>query len=228
MRRIAALMLLALAAPCAAQVQPQPGQGDPRIQSVDYDPEQVVTLQIAAGYQLTVEFAPDERIESIAVGDSGAWLVTPNKRGDHLFIKAAQSGVTTNLTVVTDARSYLFELVPGYGGMTAYAVRFRYPAAALAQLAEIAPAEAGRYRLSGAKSLRPSAIDDDGAKTFIVWPEGKPLPAVFAAGAGGEETVVNGGMRDGRYVLDTVTDRLVFRLGKQVAGAVRVPQRGQR
>ena len=44
-----------------------------------YDPQQVVLLQVAAGYQLTLAFAPDERIESVAVGDSGAWQVTPNR-----------------------------------------------------------------------------------------------------------------------------------------------------
>jgi type IV secretion system protein VirB9 len=112
---LSALLGLLLAMPAAAQVRPEPGPGDPRIQSVLYDANQVVQIQAATGYQVTVEFAQDERIENIAVGDSGAWQITPNKRGDHLFIKAVGQGVTTNLTVVTDARTYVFELAPLFG-----------------------------------------------------------------------------------------------------------------
>ena len=69
------LALALLAAPLAAQVQPRPAGGDPRIQVVDYNDDQVVQLQATPGYQLTVEFGPDEQIESVAVGDSAAWQV---------------------------------------------------------------------------------------------------------------------------------------------------------
>ncbi len=145
--RIAAF-LIALSIPVAAvaQVRPTPGPGDPRIQSVLYDANQVVQLQVASGYQLAIEFAPDERIENVAVGESSAWQVTPNKRGDRLFIKAVQPGVTTNLTVVTDARSYVFELQPMFGPLPdmAYTVRFTYPVAAAAAVAAVPVAEEGR------------------------------------------------------------------------------------
>lgn len=223
--------LIALAAllpmPAAAQIRPEPGPGDPRIQSVLYDADQVVQLQVATGYQLSVEFSPDERIENVAVGDSGAWLATPNKRGDRLFIKAVQSGVSTNLTVVTDARSYSFELQPLYGPLPtmAYTVRFRYPAPAVATIADKAAADTGRYKLGGAKALRPSAIDDDGAKTYIVWDADQTLPAVFAIDSHGKEVLVDGVVRDGRYVIDSVANKLLFRIDKQVADAVRIPAR---
>lgn len=222
-----ALFLLALLLPAAAtaQLRPTPGPGDPRIQSVAYDTNQVVQLQVATGFQLTVEFAPDERIENVAIGDSGAWQVTPNKRGDHLFIKAVQQGVTTNLTVVTDARSYSFELLPLYGPLPdmAYTVRFTYPAPAVATVAD-APAAAapGRYKLSGSRAIRPTEIDDDGLKTYIVWPPEKPLPAIFAIDEKGHEMLVDGAMRDGQYVIDSVKPKLLFRLDREVASAVRV------
>ncbi len=116
---------LALLAPVAAngQVMPKPGPGDPRVQSVEYNPDQVVILQASLGYQMSVEFAPDERIENVAIGDSGAWQATPNRRGDRLFIKPVQGGVATNMVVVTDARTYAFELRPAAGDM-AFTVRF--------------------------------------------------------------------------------------------------------
>ena len=228
-----ALFLLALLMPVAAtaQVRPKPGPGDPRIQSVLYDTNQVVQLQVATGYQLTIEFALDERIENVAVGDSGAWQITPNKRGDHLFIKALQSGVTTNLTVVTDARSYMFDLLPLYGPLPdmAYTVRFTYPPTAVATLADATPPmEPGRYRLGGTRAIRPSQIDDDGEKTYIVWPADKPLPAVFAIDEKGREMLVDGYMREGQYVIDSVKPKLLFRLDKDLATAVRVKPKAKR
>ncbi len=232
--RPAILFMLALlvAAPLAAQVQPQPGTGDPRVQTVDYDADQVVAIQGAPGYQVTIELGSDEHIENVALGDSGAWQATPNRRGDHIFVKPLQAGVPTNMTVVTDVRVYLFDLVPVYGpdaGM-AYTVRFRYPTPGGEATEEVAEAELveGRYRLSGTRALRPSRISDDGLHTYIEWPRDRALPAVYAVDGSGRESLVNGMMRDDLFVIDAVVPRLVFRIDRQVARAVRVAQRRER
>jgi len=222
------LLGLLLASPAVAQMRPEPGPGDPRIQSVLYDANQVVQIQAATGYQVTVEFAPDERIENVAVGDSGAWQITPNKRGDHLFIKALGQGVTTNLTVVTDARTYAFELSPLFGPLPtmAYTIRFRYATpAAVTVVPNDAAATSGRYKLSGDKALRPAAIDDDGVHTYIAWGPDQTLPAIFAIDDKGNEMLVNGMTREGRFVIDAVANKLVFRIDRQTATAVRVPQK---
>jgi type IV secretion system protein VirB9 len=223
---LAALIALAPAA-LSAQVHPTAGSGDPRIQNVLYDADQVVQLQGTPGYQIDVEFAADEAIENVAVGDSAAWQVTPNRRGDHLFVKNLISGVTTNMTVVTSARTYYFELAPLSGGEMAYNVRFRYPNAQAA--AEETPANIeGRYRLSGAQALRPSRIADDGVHTYIEWPHEASLPAVYALNNQGQETLVNGGMREGLFVIDGISQRLVFRIDSEVARADRVSPRASR
>lgn len=215
----------------AAQVLPQPGVGDPRVQSVEYSPDQVVLLQAALGYQISLEFAPDERIENVALGDSGAWQATPNRRGDHLFVKPLQSGVATNMTVLTDSRLYTFELRPLSGPQRdmAYTVRFRYPGTAPSPVEGDAVATSdqppGRYRLSGERTIRPIGIDDDGAKTYIQWAPDVALPAVYSIDGKGREALLNGNMRDGIFVIDSVVTRLLFRVDRQVARAVRVPQR---
>ena len=225
MRPRSILLALALiAVPLAAQVRPQaaPG-GDPRVQTVEYKADQVVSLDVAQGYQLMLEFAPDERIESVAVGDSAAWQVTPNRTGDRVFVKPLQA-LPSNLTVVTSARIYAFELNPLFGPSPemAYVVRFTYPAAT-AELAVDAPATvAGRYRLSGARALRPSRISDDGIHTYIEWPRDRALPAVYALDERGQESLVNGMMRDDLFVIDAVVSRLVFRIDSDVARAERV------
>lgn len=231
MKPIAALVLALAAAPLAAQVQPRAGDGDPRVQLVDYDADQVVQLQAAPGYQLTVQLGPDEQIENVAVGDSAAWQVTPNRRGDHLFVKPIQAGVSTNLTVVTSVRVYLFELLPlgGSAGDMAFTVRFRYPATGGADSAE-AEAEQiveGRYRVSGERSLRPSRISDDGRHTYIEWPRDRAIPAIYAVDARGQESLVNGMMRDDVFVVDSVAPRLLFRIDRHVARAQRVEPRAR-
>lgn len=228
MRWIAALCLFC-ATPAVAQVQPQPVGSDARIQMVDYDPDQVVTISAAQGYQVTLQFGADERIENVAVGDSGAWQVTANHRGDLLFVKPVQDGVTTNLTVATDARIYAFELAPAFGGAaTPYMIRFRYPTTvgdASGQVAEIGELT-GSYRVSGVRALRPTRIGDDGVRTYIEWPAHRPLPAVYTVDDQGREALVNGYMRDGLYVIDSVLQRLRFRIDQRVARAVRTTPQG--
>lgn len=224
----AALLVLALfAAPAMAQTRPAPGPGDPRLQTVAYDPNQVVQLEVAFGYQVTLVFAADERIENVAIGDGAAWQVTPNKRGDHVFVKAAQAGISTNLTIVTDVREYSFELIAtdAPSSSAAFVVRFTYPAPVETAVPVAVVAQAGRYRLSGARALRPAALDDDGIRTFIEWPAEVTLPAVFALDERGQEVLVDGYMRDGRFTIDGVRDRLVFRLDRKVARATRIPSR---
>ena len=227
MRAWLAFLALLLAAPLTAQVRPQAiAGGDPRVQTVEYKQDQVISLDVAPGYQLMLEFAPDERIESVAVGDSGAWQVTPNRAGDRVFVKALAS-LPSNLTVVTSARLYTFDLNPLFGpsGDMAYVVRFTYPGAT-ESLADAEPAAiAGRYRLSGARALRPSRISDDGQHTYIEWPRDRALPAVYALDERGRENLVNGMMRDDLFVIDAVVPRLVFRIDRDVARAERVAER---
>jgi type IV secretion system protein VirB9 len=213
-----------------AQVRPAPGEGDPRLQSIAYDPNQIVQLSVAQGYQLMVSFAPGEHIETIAVGDSAAWQVTANKRGDYLFIKSVQSADNSNLTVVTDARVYTFDLVRafGAGGDLPYAVRFTYPAPPQLSAAPPMDQNSYRYRVSGSRTIRPSALGNDGSTTIIEWPDKVAIPAIFRIDDDGQETLVNSEMQDGRFVIEGIQNRLVFRLDRLTARAERVPASGKR
>lgn len=208
-----------------SQVQSFTEGGNPSVRSIDYVQDQLVSLQSAPGYQLTVELAPDERIENVALGDSGAWQVSANKRGDRLFLKLVQPGVSTNMTVITDARLYVFELSPlpaPYPGM-AYVVRFHYPNEKEVGSDLIAHETAtSRYKVRGSRHLRPASIHDDGIRTYIEWSEEKAVPAVYAVSERGEEFLINGMMRSGRMVIDSTHPRLVFRVDDQKATAVRI------
>ncbi len=223
---IAGLALSVAAGPVCAQVRPSPGAGDPRIQTVDYDANQVVQIEAAAGYQVTVQFGADETIENVAVGDSAAWQVSANRNGGHLYLKPLQA-MPTNMTVVTNVRVYAFELVPLPGPTPdmAYTVRFNYPSApTLQQSAEAELILEGRYRLSGERSLRPSRISDDGLQTFVQFPRDAAIPAIYAVDERGNESLVNGMMRDDFFVIDAVSPRLIFRIDQHVARATRLQQ----
>jgi type IV secretion system protein VirB9 len=79
-------LLALLAAPVGAEVTPRSGNGDPHIQSVTYDPEQVVALHVAMGFALTLAFAADERIQTVTLGDAEGWSVQANHAADRLVI----------------------------------------------------------------------------------------------------------------------------------------------
>lgn len=224
MRRAAVILALLLPAGALADVTPAPGPGDPQIQTVEYSPDRIVRLETAPGYVLAIEFSPDERIETVAIGSNSGWQVTPNRRGNHLFIKQATGALDTNLTVITDARRYLFTLMPGYGAgaETPYSIRFSYPEIDTAPEVSVEAIHA-TYRLSGARALRPLQMSDDGQATSIIWSPELSLPAVYAVDVAGREVIVNGAMREGAFVIDAISPKYVFRLGSKRAVATRLP-----
>lgn len=211
------MIVLMTVGPTQAGVTPRPGPGDPRIQSVIYDTEQVVSLKVALGFQLTLEFATDDRIQSVAVGNAALWQATPNKTADRLFIKPMQGAAETNLTVVTDARTYVFDLHPAMASATTpYLVRILPPAPVATMLATD-EAQGALYAFRGARSLRPVTASDDGKTTTLVWSEATPLPAVYAIGPDGQERLINGAMREGALMIEGVAQQYVLRRGAQEA-----------
>ena len=220
-------LLLALALPATAQVRPMTGPGDPRLQTAVYDPNQVVQLAVAPGYQLTLVLEASEAVETVALGEAGGWQVTPSKRGDALFIKASGGARQTNMSVVTATRTYMFELIPATGPSNdvPYRVQFTYPQASQPP-AQVQVVEGdGRYRLSGRRAIQPSAMSDDGVRTYIEWAPDQALPAVFMLDDAGQEMPADGHVRDGRYTIDGIRQRYIFRLGRDIARASRIESR---
>lgn len=207
----------------SAQIRPQPGTGDPRLQSIDYRDNQIVQIFGAPGYQISIALAPDEQVQSIALGDSAGWQVSPTHSGDHLILKPLLAGANTNMTVVTDMRTYAFDLVSleGPASDMPYTISFRYSTPQPASVTVGKANSVGRYRISGDHSLRPAQIYDDEIHTYIDWPANAALPATYSLDERGQETLTSGAMRGGTYVIDSVNTRLVFRVDKQSARADR-------
>jgi len=170
-----------------------------------------------------VQFAPDERIETVTLGDSANWQVQTNKRADALVVKPLGPAPPTNLTVLSDGRSYNFALYSAYAGegVQPYFLSFTYPLAA-AEQPKSSP-QTGRYTLSGDKALWPVEMSDDGQFTRLRWADGAAMPAVYSADAWGNRALLNGVVRDGAYVVEGVFARLAFIAGGHGAKAKRLP-----
>ncbi len=170
-----AALALALSAPAAAQ--------DNRLQTLVFDENAVVRIDGKVKVQTTIKFAPDEVIENVAIGDSAAWQVQPNKAQTILFVKPLDPAARTNMTVVTDKRTYLFDLVASPRNSALYVLQFRYPelekAAEEARLAAIAEAEAQALRAAAdpvemAAASDPYAVNDPAQLNYTWATAGTP------------------------------------------------------
>ncbi|MBL6748931.1 MAG: P-type conjugative transfer protein VirB9 [Nevskia sp.] len=229
MRTTALLVLLLPLAATAAEL-PKAGPEDSRIRTVAYDPNQVVIIRGHYGFEQMVQLADDEKIESLSMGDSLAWQVAPNKGGNLFFLKPVEPDAHTNLAVVTNRRTYAFELVAvNLIKQTAemnYIVRFRYPqdeeARVQAQLADAAKQRQQEvvpdrqldpsawnldYSYQGKAELTPRHVFDDGTFTYFEFREGQDTPAIFLVGEDRKESLLNYHV-SGKYVV-------VERVGKQ-------------
>jgi type IV secretion system protein VirB9 len=162
MTRAGPLFRLTLSAAALALAVPAMA-GDARIQTRVYDEAAVVRIDGKVLVQTTIKFAPDEMIENVAIGDSTAWQVQPNKAQTILFVKPLEPAARTNMTVVTDKRTYLFDLVASPRNAALYVLQFRYPelekVAEEARLAAAAEAEAEALRAKADPSELAAARD---------------------------------------------------------------------
>lgn len=225
MRSAAGLALLWIS--LTAATLPRPGEVDPHIQRVLYDPEQVVSLHGALGWQIMIEFAPDERIENVSIGDSLAWQVTPNKRAKLLFLKPLLRNGSTNMTVVTSQRRYAFALSTGPRlPRTPWIVHFDIPRPIVETIPEPpAPPPVKlnfAYTRSGDPSVLPTLVWDDGRQTFFEFAEQSALPAIFAGGPGiKDEALVNVATRGRIQIVQQMGLRFILRSGTHVATVAR-------
>ncbi|WP_217430326.1 TrbG/VirB9 family P-type conjugative transfer protein, partial [Sphingomonas bacterium] len=80
------------------------------MRDVVYNKDNVTAIDATYGTSTMVELQPDEKIETLALGDSLAWKVEPNHKGDIIFVKPIDKNAQSNLNVVTDKRIYSFLL----------------------------------------------------------------------------------------------------------------------
>ncbi|QZH75777.1 MAG: TrbG/VirB9 family P-type conjugative transfer protein [Erythrobacter sp.] len=233
----AALLLASALLPVTALAQ-----DDPRLVERLYDPAEVVRIEGKTNVQTTIRFGDDEAIENVAIGDSTAWQVTPNRRANLLFVKPLAPRAATNMTVVTNRHTYLFDLVANPNARSPlYILTFTYPeepedattlaaadpaltpnavemSAASDDLAVLDPATLNyAWAGSGSAGLLPEVIYDNGEATFLTWPVGRAMPAILLKDHEGNEGPVNFAVRGDVIVLDLVPGEIILRSGEDEA-----------
>jgi type IV secretion system protein VirB9 len=108
----------------------EPITTDNRIKTYVYNENEVYPLVIFYGYQTSIEFAIGEELSTISIGDSYSWSINPI--GNRIFIKPLEENMHTNMTILTNKRSYQFDLFSkksdgDFDKELVYVMRFYYP-----------------------------------------------------------------------------------------------------
>lgn len=208
----------------------------------------------APGTVTDIELQPGEKLLAVASGDTARWTIGDTMSGSgegqrtHVLVKPFAAGLSTNLVITTDRRSYHVRLASTAGSAMA-AMRWTYPQdemlrvkAAAAAVEAAAPVASGlsvdqlhfNYAISGDRPVwRPLRAFDDGRQTFIEFPETIAVgeaPPLFTTGQDGKPELVNYRMRGRFYVVDRIFDAAELRLGlkkQQVVQIARVAETGR-
>lgn len=104
---LSAVIAMALAGTtfnAAALQAPKSSPYDFRIKTVVYNPVDLVRIDAVAGLFTHIVVSPDESYITHAFGDSAGWIFS--HKLNHYFVKPKTEMSDTNLTIVTDKRSY--------------------------------------------------------------------------------------------------------------------------
>ncbi|WP_286612109.1 TrbG/VirB9 family P-type conjugative transfer protein [Variovorax jilinensis] len=211
-------------APAQAAKSPNALVTDARVKQVAFDPNQVYEIVGTYGYQTAIEFGDDEAVKVVTLGDSIAWQTVPYQ--NRLFIKPVEANASTNLTVITDKRTYYFKLTSAKGSVgQTFLVRFVYPSRTMQFAPNGGGAEGGggsrgaeapgtirfgggntgrknvNYSTSGDRAAIPlTRAFDDGQFTYFQFDPDGEIPAIYTVGPDGTESIVNT-RREGAYLV---------------------------
>lgn len=242
MKKIMICLLIFLASQLVfADVVPQGAAKDSRVQTVVYEPDNVINIYTMIGRTTLIQLEDDERIEGeasgLGIGDSAAWAI--GVRGNNILLKPAAEMPTTNMTVITNKRTYLFSLLPARNNLpVTFILRFEYPdtrarleeemrqrqqraeEAAQAALAAFLPDTKSNinYWMWGNKELAPLYAWDDGRFTYFRFPDARSLPSITKLLPSGQEAIINMHIQGDTIIVHETAKIFYLRLGNAVLG----------
>lgn len=209
---------------------------DSRIRIMVYNPDDVFKFTGYYGYQASIELAKDEEVISISMGDTTAWQLVP--AGYRIFIKPIEQDATTNMTLITNKRTYFFEL---YAEETTdirdpdmvFNVKFIYPdeeegddirtfTKTTTGGPDLTKPESLNflYSISGNEEIAPIKIFDDGEFTYLQFRDkNNEIPAIFAVDDDLRESMVNFHLdpkNNNLIIVEQIFKKLTLRAGKKI------------
>lgn len=222
---------------------PTTGSQDNRVRFINYQPYNITRIIGSIRSSVQVEFASDEQIEHVALGNSIAWEVAP--AGNILFLKPRESQPLTNLSVVTTRRngsnrSYQMELIVREGRVDAgentyFYVKYRYPGdeaerrrhqeSLHKQIAQNSQADKvlelheqfgprnWRYTAQGSAALEPHAVFDNGRLTTFSFSGNQQMPAIYIENSDGTESLVPKTVEGDLVIVHAISKKFILRSG---------------
>ena len=209
----------------------------------------------APGLVTDIALQPGETLVAVASGDTTRWVIGDTTSGGegsgdkeakrtHILVKPFSAGLTTNLVITTNRRTYHLRLAST--AATAMAgISWTYPQddlIALKRQAEAARAAAPvasgldiaalnfDYAISGDRPpWRPLRAFDDGRQTYIEFPPALAqgdAPPLFVLGSNGKAELVNYRLRERYYIVDRLFGMAELRLGLKKQEIVRITRLG--
>jgi type IV secretion system protein VirB9 len=114
----------------SAPLLSQPIATSTQVLTLVYDPNEIFRLRLCTRYQTIIQLSTKEQIKYISFGDPSPWNM--KVIGNTIYITPRNPTQPTNMTVVTDQRTYLYEISAVVtddliNQSCIYMVRFFYP-----------------------------------------------------------------------------------------------------
>lgn len=245
MKKILTMLLCCIcASSCFALDKPKQGTLDARVLTTVFRDGQVYPINAVSGLITTIVFSPKEEVQNWGSGYSSAWWF--DSRANLFFLKPMAKEATTNLVVVTDKRTYLFDVrLKSSKNDATYRLTFKYPAEEKMQAAENARKEKIEALLNGkaneqtssssvqtkpnryytmnfgsalsSRRIAPIEVFDDGKFTYLKFPERTDFPAAYRT-TDQEETLLNSHLEGGYLVIHGIYEEIRLRAGRGVVG----------
>lgn len=225
--------------------EPIPAPHENRIIKFTYSPDVIYQIRTTPALHTHIRLGDDEGLkENPVLGDSGQWRVSGGPT--HLYVKPLREDLATSMTIVTNKRTYEFQLISGKKGSSVYQnVSFDYPdreqETRLQQEAQAAAVNAESNRLNaqivsqtadptsydwgydiiGDAPFKPVAVYSDDKFTYLRMPGSQVAPAVFLIDENNKPALVDFKPRGSYLVVQRLVHGLLLKVGNQEVRVMR-------
>lgn len=222
LNKISVIFVLLISASTASFAQSNPTlqnakalPTDSRMVVMKYNSAQIYNVLAAQDYLTHIELqAGEQLILNPAMGDTVQWQV--EAEGNHVFVRPDVANIRTNMTLVTNKRTYHFMLLSSpEGGVYYQHVQFKYPESSLKlskstpvpqESDEISKKDLDQntfqisdptknnfdYVISGSAKFKPESVQDNGKFVYIKFSDTlEELPIIYVKEKNGAFSQVN-------------------------------------